>query len=104
MILYYILDDQHNPVEADLYWYAAFMQDPKNRVVQQDRIGEVKISTVFLGLDHRSSFDTESLPILFETMVFGGPNDGHQERYCTWNDAYAGHLKTVDFVKHEQLF
>ena len=70
---------------------------------------EARVSTVFLGLDHR--FWGEGQPILFETMIFGGPfNDNqtmycdYQERYCTWGQAETGHeaaLKMVlsDFYK-----
>jgi hypothetical protein len=44
--------------------------------VKQDVIedGNIGISTVFLGLDHRHFGDGP--PLLFETMVFGGSRDG----------------------------
>jgi hypothetical protein len=29
-------------------------------------------------------------------MVFGGESSGEQERYCTKEEAIAGHLKLVD--------
>lgn len=52
-----------------------------NRKVGDDRrkVGDVDIhvSTVFLGLDY--SFGGET-PVLWETMVFGGPLDQEQER------------------------
>ena len=35
-------------------------------------IGNVRVSTIFLGLDHNVFGDRP--PELFETMVFGGPN------------------------------
>jgi hypothetical protein len=50
-------------------------------------IGEVRVSTVFLGIDHA----WEGPPLLFETMVFGGPLDEEMERYSTWEEAERGH-------------
>lgn len=34
--------------------------------------GRVEVSTIFLVLDHGRN---ESVPVLWETMVFGGPDD-----------------------------
>lgn len=51
---------------------------------------EVRTSTVFLALDH-SLGDGE--PVLFETMVFGGVNNGYQKRYTSYALAMAGHLR-----------
>jgi hypothetical protein len=47
---------------------------------------------VFLGLDH--SFGRGD-PVLFETMVFGGPLGSAQWRYCTWAEAERGHEEAV---------
>lgn len=54
------------------------------------------VSTVFLGIDHQYG---SGKPILFETMVFGGLLDGEQVRYCTWEEAEAGHEEMVKRVK-----
>ena len=66
------------------------------RRVAEDRVGNVWVSTVFLGLDHGW---VEGRPILFETMVFAvDDEDGadlHQERYATWDEAAAGHARIV---------
>lgn len=53
---------------------------------------DVQVSTVFLGLDHGYG---EGPPILFETLVFGGPLDQSGDRYCTWEEAEAGHERWV---------
>lgn len=53
-------------------------------------IEEVRTSTTFLALDH-SLGDGE--PVLFETMVFGGVNNGYQERYTSYELAMAGHRR-----------
>jgi hypothetical protein len=53
----------------------------------------VRISTVFLGIDHNHL--RQGPPILFETMIFGGPYDQYMDRYCTWAEAEAGHARAV---------
>ena len=57
---------------------------------------DISISTVFLGLDH--SFDGK-IPLLFETMIFGGEHDQYQERYATWEEAEKGHIEAVKLAK-----
>lgn len=57
---------------------------------------KVRVSTVFLALDHR--FD-EGTPILFETMIFGGRHDQYCERYATWEEAEEGHKRIVKQCK-----
>jgi len=99
MNLYYILDKDKKPVAAELIDYAMFMSYSGNRIIAQDRIGDVKISTVFLGLDHRF-FGEEGEPILFETMIFGGEHDDYQERYCTYEQAEVGHKYALHLVKN----
>lgn len=53
----------------------------------------VEVSTVFLGLDH--AFGRTARPVLFETMIFGGPEDGDQRRWCTEEEAQRGHNAIV---------
>ncbi len=57
----------------------------------------VRISTVFLGLNH--SFEDDGSPLLFETMVFGGKHDQDMERYSTWDEAERGHKKFIEMIK-----
>lgn len=92
----YVLDDAGNPVpEPDLMkWGKAF--ETMNRQVARDEIGDARISTVFLGLDH--SFDGGN-PVLFETMVFGGKFDQECDRYFTRQEALKGHAAWVERVK-----
>ena len=68
--------------------------------VAKDDVGDVFISTMFLGIDHR--FDDAGPPLLFETMIFGGPDDEETWHYSTWDDAVAGHAVAVKRQrKHE---
>lgn len=71
--------------------------DIAKRTVAKSVIGKVRISTVFLGLDH--NYSQMGPPILFETMIFGGKHDEYQERYATWDEAVEGHNKAVKLVK-----
>lgn len=94
--LFYILDADKNiiPVRttAEKMAYYRWYEDPDNRRVARTEQDGISVSTVFLGLDH--SFNKEGgLPVVFESMVFGGPMDQSQDRYCTWDEAMKGHVE-----------
>ena len=96
----YILDGKM-PVRCDDLHMWAIWFDTANRHVALTQINEdVKVSTVFLGNDH--NWD-DGPPILFETMIFGGPHDEFQERYCTWAEAEAGHARAVALARSGAL-
>lgn len=103
--IYYILDDDNNPVpgETVVAWGRWLAEDENRRVVAKTKIGaEIEVSTIFLGIDHGFGFlDDAAPPILFETMVFGGPRDQEQWRYATWNEAKEGHEDAVRAVYRE---
>jgi hypothetical protein len=64
-------------------------------------LGEVQVSTVFLGLDHNFGFGRK--PLLFETMIFGGKHDQYQERYSTYKEAEKGHAVALELAMREYL-
>lgn len=86
-------------VECNLLEWGLFLQSRANVVKQEifrpllwpffGRNKCARVSTVFLGLDHR--FGGEGPPILFETMIFGGKLDQYQERCCTYAQAIEMH-------------
>ena len=91
----YVLIGQTPVPESDLFTWAEFVEQGPNRIVRQDDlislIGPVFVSTVFLGLDHNWGGGE---PLLFETMIFGGPLDGEIcLRYPTWDRAESGHRR-----------
>lgn len=89
---YYILVG-HTPVAVDLMTWAERFKGIENRVVAKTEINaHCDVSTVFLGLDH--SFG-QGDPVLFETMIFGGPLDRERDRYTSWADAERGHEEAV---------
>lgn len=94
----YILDG-HTPVECDDLMKWGQWMGSADRHVNTTMVGDVKVSTVFLGLDH--SFGDDGPPILFETMIFGGEHDEYQDRYATWDEAVDGHKKAVDMVSSD---
>ncbi len=94
---YYCLDG-HTPVPCFnvLEWAVWFESADSKRIVQQTQVGEYWISTVFLGLNHRLA---PGIPILFETIVFIGKKSSDMERYCTWDEALAGHVRICAALK-----
>jgi hypothetical protein len=86
----YVLQGRTPVVEPDLDTWAQWLETADRKVADDfdERTG-IRISTVFLGLDHNHS--QQGPPLLFETMVFGGLLDGETERYATWEDAERGH-------------
>ena len=99
---YYILDERVPVGVPDpLEWAKFFEEADRRRVAVTELPGAVRVSTVFLGLDHNWSL--EGPPILFETMIFGGPHDEYQERYATWGEAEAGHARAVSLASDPAL-
>ena len=87
---YYLLTDDGRVEPSGVANYDNFR-------IGDDTIGESRVSTVFLSLDHNYTRRGEA--VVFETMVFGGLNDQWQARYTTLDDAKAGHAKTVEAVR-----
>jgi hypothetical protein len=93
----YILDGR-NPIPcADFVTLARWFETSDRHVAKTD-FGDVRVSTVFLGLDR--SFG-DGPPLLFETMIFGGPfnQDKYQERCSTWEEAEAQHAEAVEVAR-----
>ncbi len=94
----YILNDNGDPIEEpDLFVWGKWFQTA-NRHIASDIIGKVRISTVFLGLDHSFCIENHKA-ILFETMIFNGKHDQYQERYTNRIAALAGHGQAVAMVR-----
>jgi hypothetical protein len=101
MTLKYILNSKGNPVaELNLHRWAEWFENAE-RSVADEKIGDSRISTVFLGLDH--NFSGQGGPVLWETMIFGGPLDRKQERCAgSREQAEAMHARMVQRVKEAQ--
>jgi hypothetical protein len=96
-------DRDGKPVPSDWYdeakygatYYRKRCHSLAKRVGATD-VGELRVSTVWLGLDHGYNGGP---PVIFETMVFDHRDDGQWNneltRYCTEEEAMRGHLEVV---------
>lgn len=101
MTNHWILDDDKRPIKADLMTWAAFFENQNNRrIAATDIENGVHVSTVFLGVDHQFG---KGPPLLFETMIFGGPLHEQCWRYASYDDAAIGHKMAVKKAKAEKL-
>lgn len=92
-------DRQGQPMTARQYEDACEENWERNHRVGQDIVivddEPVRVSTVWLGIDHNWG-----PPIIFETMLFGHARSGEYgdnacARYATELDAQEGHVRTV---------
>jgi hypothetical protein len=81
----YKLDANKQTIPCSVEEWSVLTSEEK--IVAKSWFGEIQVSTVFLGMDHSLG----GSPILFETMIFGGEEDGFQMRYRTWEEAVRGH-------------
>lgn len=91
----YILEGK-NVVECDDIHKWASRYEKADRTVAKSEKDGVRVSTIFLGIDH--SFGNGP-PLLFETMIFGGKHDEDQWRYSTWDEAAIGHVDACKLAR-----
>ena len=96
---FWILGEDHRPQQIDdiVEW----AHPPYDWRVAEDFTDKVRVSTMFLGIDHRHF--GEGPPILFETMVFdrASGEDLDCVRYSSWDDAETGHATMLRrYQKH----
>jgi hypothetical protein len=100
MSRWYILNNNNKPIPASIIEAADWLEEGSDRrTVKRDEIGDITVSTVFLGLDH--SWTPGGKPVLWETMIFGGEHDQYQERYTSYEDALEGHEKALELVNKQ---
>lgn len=105
--LYVLAEDGRTPIpEPDFIawgrWFERRNSEPMLGRVGWDFCNErrITVSTTFLGIDHGFG---GGLPVVFETMIFGGPRDLYQMRYCTWEEAERGHLLACELAGINRL-
>ena len=77
---------------------------PLSISISSDQIGQSRISTVFLSMDHGlAGLIGDETPVLFETMVFGGEYEDYQERYHTYDEAEEGHRRICEMVDKKSI-
>jgi len=77
--------------------WGRMFEDHPLRVVAHHKIRRVTVSTVWVGLDQRHH--GQGPPLIYETMVFGGPLDGTTLRYTYRDEAIDGHAGILDAVR-----
>jgi hypothetical protein len=103
----FILDARGQPVPCGdlLTWAHWYETSAELRRVALDDLGELgRVSTIFLALDHSFSPMDDPLtyrPILWETMVFGGPHAYEMRRYMSREAAERGHAEMVKMIREE---
>lgn len=93
--MYVIGPDGDPRPESDVVAWARNKAATDWAVAKTD-VGDVRVSTVFLGVDH--SFGG-GIPILYKTMIFGGCWDQWQWRHPTRAAALAGHDRAVAAIR-----
>lgn len=101
--MYYKLNDDKSVSRCKLLEWAEQLEEMYKKDthhIGEDCVNNMRISTVWLGLDHQW-VDGES-PLLFETMIFKDNNfdSDYLERYSTYEQALEGHKKAVEWVKN----
>ncbi len=102
----YSLDEDNNVLSHTAQEFRDLFIDPESRhefqrrrIIKQEIVNGVFISTLFLMIDYRFSIYTENVkPILFETMIFEKDEDGDSNlwgRYCSYDDSLTGHQAAV---------
>jgi hypothetical protein len=90
----YILNADNTVVEVtNVVAWGEFMERDDRRIGYTEITSQCRVSTVFIGIDHR--IFGQGPPVLFETMIFGGPLADNQWRYASYDDAYVGHKMAV---------
>jgi len=101
---FYILNADHSVRRVGAREWGEWFERNDRTVARNffghEGIGEIMVSTVFLGVDH--NFFGDGPPVVFETMIFGGGDgmDQWQRRSCTWEEALRMHAHAVDLVKN----
>lgn len=71
-------------------------QKTKERLIKQDVIKNVLVSTVFLGQNRNFS---SGKPHWFESMIFIDEKEWERQKYTTYEEAIKGHEKMVQYIQ-----
>lgn len=85
--------------EPDLYkWSDWYQRNHRRHRIGDTRIGDQRISTRNMGLD--LAWGRSNPPVLWETMIFGGPHDMAQWRYTSRQAAIETHTRIVKHLRY----
>lgn len=102
--MWYLLDENKEPVPATMEEVMIKRENDLDlRQVGYAEINGVRVSTIFLGMDHGWRHEPNHVPVLWETMIFNGEYDDYQERYTSHQDALEGHQKALLLITTKTL-
>ena len=91
-------DRAGNPIDHERF--SELIRDDAYRQVALDDVGGVRVSTIWLGVDH-GGYRNDDPPVIFETMVYAVDDAGFtsfgewQRRYHTETEALEAHAELV---------
>lgn len=95
--MYWILDENQNPVKASREQYVAWAKDNHPATIAlNDLDWGIRVSTVFLGIDH--GYYISGPPVLYETMVLGSDEIEWCERHITREQALESHCRALAVI------
>jgi hypothetical protein len=98
-MLCYILDADGQPQPVTpIEWSTWFVAHAADCTIAVDQIDDVRISTVFIGLDPHAELGGAWL---WETKVFGGVHDGWQINCDSREEALREHAELVAEINSE---
>ncbi len=90
----YRLDGDTPVIEPNfLAWSVWFYGQGRDHHLAETFVGEVRVSTVFLGVDPITRPDGR--PLLWETLIEGGESDGWKDQYASAAEARRGHAGAI---------
>lgn len=101
----YILEGTEVVPCYDLFEWAQWLEEHHDeRFIAETFLGdgEVRVSTIFLGLNYRFGI-SEAPPFVFETIVFGGPLNCNIWRWSTYHEAEQGHEEVVRECREQEI-
>jgi len=97
----YILKGKKIVECADLFEWAEWFEESKNRIIKQETLNNgLEVSTIFLGLNH--NFSGKGKPVLFETMVFEPLKKGEEFRNGLYQERCSTRKKAKEM--HKRIF
>lgn len=99
---WYILENGKVRPAKDVLEAGEHLSDMQTRRVDETFVGDVRVSTVFLGLDQNYFRRKEGPPILFETLIEGGKHSDRIWRYAALAQAKKAHWEIVDALRNDE--
>ena len=101
---YYVFDDHGEPIPARDFaaWFSWCART--DRTIAETHIlrDDVRISTIFIGIDYGFPDDPNATTALWETTISGLPGEDEEQslcwRYASREKAFAGHRAAVAYA------